>query len=362
MINKIYLKNFKCFIDESFGLAELNILCGLNSGGKSTLIQSLLLIAQSRQFLPSIRRLNLKGDYYDFGTARDVLNNFSEEDVIEISMSDEHGDYSIVADYNSSNNTFRIPFERAEGSYVAPKRNAARFKLKYISANRTGPVTTQNNSETLNVTPYGDNVIDIIAKNLDTSIPKTLCHPRASSEKLEDQLSAWLGEISPGVEISVDTFRDLGVSAARFSTKTGELSTESHRPTNVGFGLFYILPILVTVLTSRPGDLLIIENPEAHLHPRGQAAIGRLICLAAFGGRQVIVETHSDHVVNALRLLIKEGTLSPESTNLLYFESTSESLYIKRSVVKVEINRSGKILNWPDSFMDQWDNDSMRLI
>ena len=362
MIKKINLKNFKCFADETFFLTDLNILCGLNSSGKSTLIQSLLLLSQSREVLPEIMRLKLSGQYYDFGEARDLLNNFAEQDLIEINTSDESQEYFIRANYISSSNSLKIDRLINKSSGIRFERNFPRFHLKYISANRTGPVTIQNNVEVASINPYGDNVIGFIADNLERPVPKRLCHPQGASNKLHDQLDAWLGEISPGIEISVQTFRDLSLAAARFTTKLDNLSTESHRPNNVGFGLFYILPILTTILCSKSGDLIIIENPEAHLHPRGQASIGRLICLSAFGGRQVIMETHSDHVVNASRLLVKEKTIDVNSINLLYFESTANSTSIQRQVVKIDMDESGRILNWPNSFMDQWDNDLLRLI
>jgi len=74
-----------------------------------------------------------------------------------------------------------------------------------------------------------------------------------------------------------------------------------------GFGLSYTLPVITALLvgTLIPNSLVIIENPEAHLHPRGQTEIARLIALCAQVGTQIIIETHSDHLFDGIRIAAK---------------------------------------------------------
>src|SRR5438046_1441121 len=84
-----------------------------------------------------------------------------------------------------------------------------------------------------------------------------------------------------------------------------QVASSEYRPTNVGFGITYALPIVVSILSARPGSLVIIENPEAHLHPRGQVRMGELLSLASTAGIQVLIETHSDHVLNGIRLAVR---------------------------------------------------------
>ncbi len=97
-------------------------------------------------------------------------------------------------------------------------------------------------------------------------------------------------------------------------------TSNQYRATNVGFGITYVLPILVAILSSRAGALLLIENPEAHLHPKGQAEMGALLARAASCGIQVLIETHSDHVLNGIRVATHDGIIEPQDIQLHYFQ------------------------------------------
>ena len=80
------------------------------------------------------------------------------------------------------------------------------------------------------------------------------------------------------------------------------------RPTNMGFGVSYALPVITAGLLAPAGSLLVVENPEAHLHPAGQSRVGRFLAHLAASGVQVVAETHSDHVLNGVRLAAVEAT------------------------------------------------------
>lgn len=77
--------------------------------------------------------------------------------------------------------------------------------------------------------------------------------------------------------------------------------------TNVGFGITYALPILVSGLTVPEGGMLLVENPEAHLHAKAQSNMGYFLARMAAAGVRVIIETHSEHIVNGIRRMIVEG-------------------------------------------------------
>lgn len=85
----------------------------------------------------------------------------------------------------------------------------------------------------------------------------------------------------------------------------GNIGADYFTAQNVGFGISYVLPIVLALVKAKKGELIILENPEAHLHPRGQRKMGELIARAAQGGVQVIVETHSDHILNGIRFVCK---------------------------------------------------------
>ncbi|WUQ95544.1 AAA family ATPase [Streptomyces sp. NBC_00310] len=87
----------------------------------------------------------------------------------------------------------------------------------------------------------------------------------------------------------------------------------------------YALPIVVACLTAQPGGLVLLENPEAHLHPHGQTKMAELAASAAAQGAQLVVETHSDHVLNGIRLAVKRGPLTSEQAVVHFFRSTNGS-------------------------------------
>src|SRR5262249_31324588 len=150
-----------------------------------------------------------------------------------------------------------------------------------------------------------------------------LRHPAAKSDLLLDQVNAWMQELCPGVNVEAAGIE--GMDSVRLSYGFGYSSTSGlntsrrRRPTHVGFGLTYVLPIVVACLTSDSGTLLLLENPEAHLHPRGQSRMAALIAAAASVGAQVIVETHSDHVLNGVRIAVKQRQLPPENVAVHFF-------------------------------------------
>jgi predicted ATPase len=126
------------------------------------------------------------------------------------------------------------------------------------------------------------------------------------------------------------------------------------RPSNVGFGLSYTLPIIVAGLTVEPGSIFMIENPEAHLHPAGQSRIGHFLTLVASTGVQTIIETHSEHVVNGIRLAIaKYGEMDSKSAIFHFFGDTDVST--------MSVSPTGAMSDWPPGFFDQAEEDLAEL-
>ena len=135
-----------------------------------------------------------------------------------------------------------------------------------------------------------------------------------------------------------------------------------YRSTNFGFGISYTLPIIVAILSSPPETLIIIENPEAHLHPKGQAKMGELLALAASCGMQIVVETHSDHVLNGIRLIVYREKVDPKKVKLHYFDSQKRGREFITEVISPQIDRNGRIDKWPEGFFDEWDNSLEALL
>ena len=137
----------------------------------------------------------------------------------------------------------------------------------------------------------------------------TLRHPSSKTNQLLENVSLWLGEISNGIDISTKVYNELQQVNLTYNYIYGDNRSNEFTPLNVGFGITYVLPIIVAILKSKPDDLLIIENPESHLHPAGQSKIAELCAIASSQGVQIIIETHSDHFLNGIRVATKKEIL-----------------------------------------------------
>jgi predicted ATPase len=117
---------------------------------------------------------------------------------------------------------------------------------------------------------------------------------------------------------------------------------------HVGFGYSYIMSIVVTALIAKPGNVVIIENPEAHLHPLAQLHLTYMLARLAARQVQVYVETHSDHILNGLRLaaLKDEYAITTDDLRIYFFDNDF-------SVKSLKVEPNGKIRNWPSGFFDQ---------
>ena len=99
---------------------------------------------------------------------------------------------------------------------------------------------------------------------------------------------------------------------------------------------------------------MLIENPEVHLHPAGQAFMGEFLADIARAGVQVIVESHSDHVLNGIRRAVKTGRLTPEHVVIHFFGARSDD---GAQVHSPTLDAAGNIDIWPEGFFDQFDKD-----
>lgn len=125
--------------------------------------------------------------------------------------------------------------------------------------------------------------------------------------------------------------------------------TQEFTAKNVGFGLSYALPIIVAILSAQKDALLLIENPEAHLHPYGQAKLTELMCLAAQAGIQIIIETHSDHIINGALVACKQEKINKENIGIYQFNRDEEQHCAKAT--QIEVLEGGRIKKYRMVFL-----------
>ncbi len=372
MITAVKLKNFKCFKDKTIKLSSLNLWTGLNGMGKSTFIQALLLLRQNFELglLQKNKGLALNGELAKIGLAKDLLYQYFEKHEITIGITiDKKVSASWKWDASSESDTLPM-IEHGGAPEAVFKKKIPLFEdnFHYLNAERLGPRVYAETSS-FNVVnrnqlgQQGEYTINYLAEfqNREISI-KQLRHPKSTGLTLYEQVNAWMGEIRPGTRVNISSNLDMSLVGLRYQFLGGSDAGNRFRPTNVGFGISFLLPVLVAILSSEPGTLLILENPEAHLHPRGQAEMGKLIALAAANGVQLIVETHSDHILNGVRVAVKNGLIKPEQAQVLFFHGEVFDDQFKHYILNPKIDINGRIDQWPEGFFDEWDRQLTELL
>ena len=353
MITGIVLNNFKCFTNKEIDLAPLTLFTGLNNSGKSSVFQAIRMITKWRRGIDP----TLAG----YGSLHECKNkNSSANSPIEI----------LCKFPNDKLSAMRVDFSDTTKPLINPINTDCEFMppLSYLSADRWGPRVSlplyTSSDELSHVGEYGEFVLDYLSRHENDNVPALLRHPNAEGETLEYNVRAWLGEISPNVIFrhASEVLRD-----SSFATLDG------FRPTNTGFGLSYAMPIIVTLLgiasscacqegtlpKSCINPLVLIENPEAHLHPSGQVKMGMLLAKTAKTGLQVFVESHSDHIFNGLRIAVHEGILSHEEVKVHFFSRNTDGM---TNINSLKMDKDGRIDKWPEGFFDEWDKALDKLL
>lgn len=368
MIHSIHLKNFKPFKNIKLPLKKLTLIAGLNSAGKSSFIQSLALLRQSyQQGYLTQKGLLLNGDIVEIGTAQDALFEGATEDLIEFEVTWENqieGNWCF--DYDSPESRVMSTSQNSRtNSETVYKTSLFNQSFHYLKADRIFAINrlelpnyyTGDNCPIGSQGEYTAHFLSLYGRQ-DISVKK-LKHPSQELLCLINQVEAWMGEISPGTRINIKGSSDLDLVSLQYSYGL----SNPYRATNVGFGISYTLPIIVAILASEPGTLILLENPEAHLHPKGQAKMGELLALAASCGIQIVVETHSDHILNGIRLAVHGGKIDPDDVQLHYFQRIEEARgEAKIEVISPRMDRNGRIDCWPDGFFDEWKKSLAKLI
>jgi predicted ATPase len=360
MIRELRLQNLKCFDDERIVFSNLTLLAGTNASGKSTVIQALLLLRQSH-FHNTLQsgEVLLNSNLANIGTASDLINQRANTDEVGISIAESIGEPSEfkLLYKTSEKDSYRLKIEQFKGYNQKSNLFAANFN--YLNAERVGPrllyPMAESRGEDTYVGVQGQYAAHVLARHRDATIP---CAALARKDdtvgevslRLDAQVSYWMRTIVPGFDIVLEEL----ISADQVRVMLQTASLRPVRPTNIGFGIIYTLPIVVAALVARPGSLLIVENPEAHLHPAGQSQMGQFLAKVAAVGIQVVLETHSDHVLNGIRRAVRGGEPAPENVAISFLGPAGK-------VCKPRIYADGGIDPWPSGFFDQTEKDLLEL-
>lgn len=370
MIQNYTIHNFKVHRDTSIDLSPLTIFTGVNSAGKSSVFQTMLMLRESLQKRHSLDVLDLRGRSFDIDGKALELINWGIEDIntLQISLMLEGGNryrFTYAYPIGTAGNPDVLRIQEGATRYEEDvlEKACALFNdnFQYISAFRSGPQSSywistdaQEHNQVSGEMGRGEYAVMqyVLHHTSDIQI-QSMKHPTEPSLLVQDQVQAWMNEITAGVKINViDKGNEFKLNFG-YATQGGNNRYAS--ALNSGYGVGYVFSVVVALLTSKPGALIIIENPEAHIHPAAQSAIMRLIANASANGVQVILETHSDHIINAALVAIKKEVLAKEALTVYYFTRQEETL--ASEPIKLTIGRDCRIKKAPKGFFDQMTSD-----
>ena len=360
MLTKLDLKNFKCFKNQEFNFSKLTVLCGANSSGKSTVIQSLLLIKQNQDNIPN-KFIELYGELFSFGTLNDVFSHRATDDTIKISINGNDVELKVTTENRSE---YEAKISSSSPKLIPSFDN----DFVYLSAERHGPRASfdiDRDQSKLNFGIYGEYTLSEYQHFASSPVhnqafAQEICKNLIGFEEAESTIYTDIAvkeameKICPGFDMKVTKTEEIDKV---YNTYSPGKSTRPIRPINVGFGISYVLPIVVAGLCIKPGGTLIVENPEVHMHPQAQSAIAQFLGLLSKHKVQVIVETHSDHIINGLRIFAKENETLENHIIINSISAKSEERHLK----EIEIDQDGNLTDLDEGFFDQLNKDLLRL-
>ena len=439
MLTRLRFTNFKSWAEADLQLGRVTGLFGTNSSGKTSLIQFLLMLKQTKEATDRAISLELNGDYVSLGTYRDVVfaHNESARVTFSLGFQRDEGErewvlrdpdqsrtsgglvksdamelaaavevhqgaprarelrYSIgeavfsLAPSKTDDNRFELTqsgtlgfkFRRTQGrpwqlpgpvkTYAFPDQARTYFqnagfladleaafeaemdRIFYLGPLREDPRRDYlwARSRPTDVGRRGEKAIDAILAATDAGELRNL-RPRARNMPFQEMVAYWLRELGLIDSFSVEEIKE-GSNRwwALVRTRPGAPQVLL---TDVGFGVSQVLPVITLLYYVPEGATVILEQPEIHLHPLAQAGLADVILAAAERRRvQVIVESHSEHLLLRLQRRIAERAEPDETDRLhekvrLYFCDVSGR---GSQLTPLDLDLYGNIRNWPDRFM-----------
>jgi hypothetical protein len=410
-IAEIKVAGFKSISDEqSIEARPLTILAGANSSGKSSMMQPLLLLKQTLEASYDPGPLLLHGPNVKFTSAEQLLSRIGKRhssdtfhvglrmntgEAFQISFRKEHkmgfrieqmevsgrsGTYNLWPGMTSTEIVQTGITKGKEHLQEAPEgyekgrweitRDRCVLELTWSAggANELSFFSSEHTSALLqSVVPQ---VIHLpgLRGNPERLYPVAAVGPTYSGTFEKYTASVIARWVEEGDARAADLSSDLkllrltgGVTAAQVNgaqieIQVGRLPDAAPaRPedrvniADVGIGVSQTLPVLVALHAATPRQLVYVEQPEAHLHPRAQVALAQVLAAAANRGVRVVVETHSSLLLLGVQTLVAEGTLEPEKVKLHWFQREKDGRTVVRSG---DLDKAGRSGDWPEDFDD----------
>ncbi len=396
-INHLSLKNFKCFRETDINLSRITLLTGGNSSGKSSVLYALLAPFQSNGF-PFY--LSPNGKYVNMGDFREMSFDNLKENKIAI-------DISLIIERNGEDRRYQTLWEidsacrmpelrhvkyvdrmsgmNFEAMLNGHERELASQRDYRVNYRHLGKMICGDKSyETLDGFLHsidGMKISDEMNADLNFIGPfrpepeRTYYQKAKADEKIGssgegtiDQILEWERQKAGEFKKLKSVLRNLELlNAMKVRMLPGgrfELNVKV-RPkgiwaslADVGFGISQFLPVVVADLQLSENSILMLAQPEIHLHPSVQATLGDyFVRQVGETDKQYVIETHSEYLLNRIRLAIVKGEIDPSAVSVVYFEnSTAGSV-----TYPIEFTTRGQIRHAPKGFFDTYMMDTMNI-
>lgn len=358
MITELRIHGLKSIKDLTIPCKSLNIFAGINSSGKSTILQSLLMLSQSAG---SNGENIFDGEFLKLGSFDEIQSKLCGKENIKIGVSfenDSKTDIEIseegianIGDFES----LEFKAKRKEFFDLSYKKKFYHIPFDRIGVAETYPKNTTKTKFGLNcecaLSYYDSAKKEVLPQPLEESLIST---EDKNLRTLDSQVNYWLDQI---LGVKLRTFDENPKSSYVTATYEG-LDGIEYRPMNVGSGISYIVSILIVCLASEKGSTILIENPEIHLHPKAQSRLVDFLYMIAKSGRQLFIETHSDHIFNGVRAGIATEQMSANeiAVNFIHAEKN------ETQVEQILFGKRGKIINPQNDLFDQFDIDLDKML
>lgn len=369
MITRLKISNFKSHRATELFVRNLTLLTGINGCGKTSVLQALLLLRQSFKKNRLMQGLDLNNPLVSIGIGNEALSQFAESGEIGFEIDEDGQTLDFHYEASDSLKASFLPVSRYSSNIQEDYLKGLSLfnnNFQYISSLRWGgrsnfpkdTYTVESESQMSNEKGQ----CELIGHFLHHYSSKPTYNYRSGNEaqplSLLDQVIYWEQLISPGVNLRVEQSSDNTSYNViyDFMSQGDAKPVKNLRAENIGFGISYTLPVIAALVYAERGSLLMIENPEAHLHPDGQVELARLISLAAQRGVQLIIETHSDHIINGVLKCCLDAErggrgIDKDNVSIYYFGGKDRNNVSHYD--KITVEEGGQLDYQPKGFFDQ---------
>lgn len=363
MINSLTIKNIKTIKDSSpIEFSKLNVISGTNSSGKSTIIQSILLLSQRNN--SDI----LNGPVISLGDITNIRNiDLQRTDIASIEASFDNHTISLeISDediYCTSGKEFEDFSQMKDIAYLSADRIGV--KDVYYKNIKSHIFDSQGNFAVDYLYRYGKQIqresnlfksLEELSSQDKFGIVLSKFDSRSEKKTLQSLVDYWLAELT-GYHVHVNDVPDSNVIQILYSKINDNIGETTYfRPQHVGTGVTFILLQLIISIGAKEDAVIIIENPEIHLHPKIQSKLFLFYTWIASTNRQIILETHSDHIFNSARYYKAKG----EEIKIFFLDNNEG--FSETTVEEIKVGQYGVVLNDAPDLFNQFESDLDRMM